>query len=107
LTDIPRGRVRFSLQPPRSLLGRAGVALAVAVLAVLAFFFLVIFLAAGALFAAIFLARWWWVSRQARRAQRGTAIEGEYVVVTHGGEEVDLLRQPAPPGSVSGNGDKP
>ena len=103
MTATQQDRARFALQPPRSLLGRIGFALAVAALAALAFFFLVIFLVVGAVLVAIFLVRWWWQSRKARTASAGSAIEGEYIVVASGGNDADA---PGRPGALTHHTDR-
>jgi hypothetical protein len=86
-------RVRFSVQPPRSLPARIFLALLVIALAVLAFFFFVVLLIAAAIVAAVFLARWWWLSRKVRKARRDSAIDGEYVVVESSAVEADVSRE--------------
>ena len=57
----------------------------VTALATLAFFFLMVFLMVGALLAITYVVRWWWLTRDFRRAQSGNAIDGDYNVVDDGG----------------------
>lgn len=74
-------RVVFPPPAQMSWLQRAGAVLAVATLAVLAFFFLTLALVAGAILAAVILARLWWLKRKLQRAAKDGVYEGEYVVI--------------------------
>ena len=59
-------------------------------LLVLAFFFALFALAAIAVLVAVLGARWWWMTRKARRAAREAhddVVEGEYRVVERNGKD--------------------
>ena len=68
--------------------------IAVSALAALALFFLAVFLVVGAGLAAVLFVRWWWLARKSTRAQKGAAIEGEYVVVKPENNVPGATREP-------------
>jgi hypothetical protein len=46
-------------------------------------FFLTVAIVVGAILALVIIARFWWLSRQIRKARNRNVVEGEYEVVEH------------------------
>ena len=48
---------------------------------IVGFFFLTVAIVVGAILALVIIARFWWLSRQIRKARNRNVVEGEYEVV--------------------------
>ena len=82
---MARFRIVFAPGRQMSWLQRAAAFVALAGVAILAFFFLTVALVVGAILALVVIARLWWLKRKlgaAPPAGTGT-YEGEYVVIEH------------------------